>query len=79
MLGEAIRELRELRGLAPGELAEQAKLPSAQLAELEDGRLDPALELIAALARALGVRISEIFVRAEELSARGPAQEPESQ
>lgn len=75
MLGEAIRELREQHRLAAGELAVAAGLPPAQLAALEDGQLDPDLELIAAIARAIGVRLPEIFVRAEEIAARGPAQE----
>jgi transcriptional regulator with XRE-family HTH domain len=75
MLGEAIRELRERHRLTADELCTAAGLSSPQLAELEDGRLDPDLELIAAIARALGVRLSEIFVRAEQLAARDPTQE----
>jgi transcriptional regulator with XRE-family HTH domain len=76
MLGEAIRHLREQRRLTADELSAAVGLPTAQLAALERGRLDPELELIAALARALGVRPSEIFVRAERLAARDRAQEP---
>jgi transcriptional regulator with XRE-family HTH domain len=76
MLGEAIRELREQHRLTAGELCADAGVPPPKLAALEDGRLDPDLELIAAIARAIGVRTSEIFVRAEALSVRGPAQEP---
>jgi transcriptional regulator with XRE-family HTH domain len=75
MLGGAIRELREQHRLTADELCAAAGLSSAQLTALEDGRLDPDLELIAAIARALGVRLSEIFVRVEQLAARGPAQE----
>jgi transcriptional regulator with XRE-family HTH domain len=76
MLGDAIRELREQYRLTADDLCANAGLSPSQLAELEDGRLDPDLELIAAIARALGVRTSEIFIRAEQLAARGPAQEP---
>lgn len=76
MLGEAIRELREQHRLTTDELCTDARMSPAQLTDLEAGRLDPDLELIAAIARALGVRTSEIFVRAEQLAARGPAQEP---
>jgi transcriptional regulator with XRE-family HTH domain len=76
MLGEAIRELREQHRLTAHELATAVNLSTAQLATLEDGRLDPDLELIVAIARAIGVRPSEIFLRAEQLAARGPTQEP---
>ena len=76
MLGEAIRELRQQHRLTPEELCAAAGVSAPQLAALEDGRLDPDLELIAAIARAIGVRTSEIFVRAERLGAHGPAQEP---
>jgi transcriptional regulator with XRE-family HTH domain len=77
MLGEAIRELREHHRLTADELCAGAgqRLSPAQLAELEDGRLDPDLELIAAIARAIGVRTSVIFVRAEQLGVRDPEQE----
>jgi transcriptional regulator with XRE-family HTH domain len=76
MLGEAIRDLREQRRLTADELSAAVALPTAQLAALERGRLDPELELIVALARGLGVRPSKIFIRAEQLAARDPAQEP---
>ena len=75
MLGEAIRELRVRSNHSVRDLATICNVPPRRLAELEDGWLDPDLELIAAIARALGVRPSEIFVRAEQLAARDPAQE----
>jgi transcriptional regulator with XRE-family HTH domain len=75
MLGDAIRELREQHRLTADELCAAAGLSPPRLAELEGGRLDPDLELIAAIARALGVRPSEIFLRAEQLATRDPAQE----
>jgi len=79
MLGEAISQLREQSRLTGDDLCAEAGLSPAQLTELESGRLDPDLELIAAIARALGVRASEIFIHAEQLAAHGPAQEPEPQ
>jgi transcriptional regulator with XRE-family HTH domain len=76
MLGQAVRELRVRSNHSVRELATVCNMPPARLAELEDGWLDPDLELIGAIARALDVRPSEIFIRAEQLAARGPAQEP---
>jgi DNA-binding XRE family transcriptional regulator len=76
MLGQAVRELRMRSHRSVRDLATICKLSPRRLTELEDGWLDPDLELIAAIALAIGVRTSEIFVRAEQLTARGPAQEP---
>jgi transcriptional regulator with XRE-family HTH domain len=75
MLGKAIRELREQHRLTADGLCAATDVSPPQLAALENGRLDPDLELIAAIARGLGVRTSEIFVRAEQLATRGPAEE----
>jgi DNA-binding XRE family transcriptional regulator len=77
VLGHAVRELRVRSDRSVRNLATICKVSPTRLAELEDGWLDPDLELIAALARGLGVRPSEIFVRAEQLAARDPEQEPE--
>ncbi|HEY1833517.1 MAG TPA: helix-turn-helix transcriptional regulator [Solirubrobacteraceae bacterium] len=68
-LGLAIRELREQRGLQAGDLAAAAGVDLGRLEALEDGRLDPGFQLLLALAQAMGVRTSTIFVRAEELGS----------
>lgn len=61
----SIRNLATICGVSP-----------RRLAELEHGRLDPDLELLAALAQGIGVRLSEIFVRAERLTARESSRPP---
>jgi DNA-binding XRE family transcriptional regulator len=75
-LGQAVRELRVQSHRSVRNLATVCKVSAKSLAELEDGRLDPELELIAAIARGIGVRPSEIYVRADELAARAASKQP---
>jgi transcriptional regulator with XRE-family HTH domain len=70
ILGQAVRELRVERHRSIRNLAGACGVPPRRLAALEAGRLDPDLELLAALARGIGMRPAEIFVRAEELAER---------
>lgn len=68
-LGQAVRELRMQSHRSVRNLATICKVSPRRLAELEAGRLDPDLELIAAIAQGIGVRPSEIYVRADRLRA----------
>jgi transcriptional regulator with XRE-family HTH domain len=72
ILGQAVRGLRVRCHRSVRNLATVSGVSARRLAALEDGRLDPDLELLAALARGIGVRPSEIFVRAEQLAAGDP-------
>jgi transcriptional regulator with XRE-family HTH domain len=72
VLGQAVRELRVRSHQSVRDLATTCKVSPRRLTELEDGWLDPDLEMIAAIARGIGVRPSEIFVRAEQLAVRDP-------
>lgn len=67
LLGQAIRQVREQRGLSTGELAASLGIERERLDALEAGRLDPAYDLLLALAEGLGVRPSAFVIRAEEL------------
>jgi transcriptional regulator with XRE-family HTH domain len=68
-LGRAVREIRGERGMGVAQLAAAAGVDLRHIAALEAGRLNPAYELLLALAEALGVPASELVVRAEALSA----------
>jgi transcriptional regulator with XRE-family HTH domain len=68
-LGRAVREIRGERGMGVAQLAAAAGVDLRQIAALEAGRLNPAYELLLALAEALGVPASELVVRAEALLA----------
>jgi transcriptional regulator with XRE-family HTH domain len=69
-LGDAIREIRAQRGLSAGELAGATGVTPARLAALEEGRLDPDLDLLVALAESLGGTPAMLVLRAEELATR---------
>jgi transcriptional regulator with XRE-family HTH domain len=71
ILGQAVRELRMERHRSVRNLATLCGASPGRLAALEAGRLDPDLELLDALAQALGVTRSEIFLRAEQLTTGG--------
>jgi transcriptional regulator with XRE-family HTH domain len=66
-LGQAIRELREQRGVDAGDLAAAAGVDLKRVDALENGRLDPNFQLLVRLAQAMDVRTSAFFVRAEQL------------
>jgi len=68
VLGRAVREQREQRGLSQGELAASSGVQERRIIALEAGRLDPDFVLLFALARVLGVRAGALVLRAEELA-----------
>ena len=60
--GHRVRELRETRGLSQEELAFRAGVHRTYLDGIERGERNPALKNIAAIAEALGVTLSELFM-----------------
>lgn len=67
-LGQTIRELRHDRGLTIEELAASANLHPTYVSGIERGRNNPSWEKLQNLAAALGVRLSDIVLRAEALA-----------
>ena len=59
--GEKIRKLRRAKGLSQEELAFRAGVHRNYLGGIERGERNPALDNIAAIAKALGVDISELL------------------
>ena len=59
--GERIRELRTTRGLSQEELAFKCGVHRTYLGGIERGERNPSLRNISAIARALGVDLSELF------------------
>jgi transcriptional regulator with XRE-family HTH domain len=59
--GERVRELRRAKGLSQEELADLAGLHRTYLGGIERGERNPSLKNIAAISKALGVRLSELF------------------
>jgi len=61
-LSQVIRDLREKKGLTQEELAFKAKVTLGYVAQLELGlRKNPSLDVVRRLARALGVRLTELL------------------
>ena len=59
--GERVRELRRAKGLSQEELAFKANVHRTYLGSIERGERNPSLKNINAIARALGVSLSEFF------------------
>jgi DNA-binding XRE family transcriptional regulator len=60
-IGATVRRLRNSLGLTLGEVARRADLSAALLSRLENGGVSPSLESLAALTRALGVPLAQLF------------------
>lgn len=61
MFGHRLRHLRRSRGLTLGELAAKVARPASQLSLLENGKREPRLSLLQALAAALEVPVPELL------------------
>jgi XRE family transcriptional regulator, regulator of sulfur utilization len=70
-LGRAIRQLRDERGLKQWQLADAADVNRTEMSHLERGRSNPAWGTMRRIAAALGLPVSEIAARAEELEREG--------
>jgi transcriptional regulator with XRE-family HTH domain len=67
VLGRAIRQMREQRGMSADELAGATSIGRERVDALETGRLDPTYELLLALAEGLGIQPSALVILAEQL------------
>jgi transcriptional regulator with XRE-family HTH domain len=63
--GRAVREFRKEQRLSQEELGHRSGLHRNHIGGIERGELNPSLETIARLARALSTKPSELFCRAE--------------
>lgn len=64
--GRTLRTRRLSAGLTQERLAELAEITPIYVSELERGRYSPSLAVVERLARALGLRVSELMAAAEE-------------
>ena len=56
-----LRRLRTARAMSQADLAKRASLTRVYVTRLEAGRQDPSLSTINALAKALGVSVTELL------------------
>jgi transcriptional regulator with XRE-family HTH domain len=66
-LGEAIWRTRDERGFEQDDIAEQADLAIWQLSRLEHGQMNPSWGTVRRIAAALGLPMSELVARAEQI------------
>jgi transcriptional regulator with XRE-family HTH domain len=73
--GERLRRRRNAQGLKQRELGQAARMDSAQVSRYERGVIrEPSAEVLARLARALNVSVTEL--RGEQAERRQPALQP---
>ncbi len=66
-LGRATERLREQHAMTASELAAAAGIAPARLHALEAGEVDPAYDVLLALAEGLGVQVEQLVRLAREL------------
>jgi transcriptional regulator with XRE-family HTH domain len=66
-LGIVLRSLRLARGLSQNELAAKCRLDRAYVGAVERGEKSITVETAAKLASGLGIRLSDLFARLEQL------------
>ncbi len=59
-------ELRQAKGLRPGEFAKQVNISRAYLNKIERGRCNPSVNIAGRIAEALGESIEMVFLAAVE-------------
>jgi len=75
-LGALLREERRAAGLSQRDLAERTNVSNAYLSQVERGRHEPSLRVLAALTSALGVSLKTLLVRAGIIEAAHDEREP---
>lgn len=70
-IGEAIRLERERANLSQEVLARKARLSRGYVNRLERNAKSPTIQIFAAIAKALGLKGSELLARAEKLGIPG--------
>lgn len=65
-LGQRIREIRTLRGMTQGELAERVGFRASYFSQIENGGKGATLDTLAAVAAALGMTLSELVLGVDQ-------------
>jgi transcriptional regulator with XRE-family HTH domain len=66
-LGKRIRTLRKLKGFTQESLGEKAGISYKFIGEIERGEVNPSLNSLAQIAKALGIHVSELFPHEKEI------------
>ncbi len=65
-LSDTIKKVREAKGMSQKEVATALKMDASQYSKIENGKTDPSFTIVAKVAKALGVTLSELF-KADEI------------
>lgn len=65
--GTGVRQLRKRRKLTQTEVANRVGITATYLSQIETGQRNPTLAVVVGLARALGVKPSQLVARLDEL------------
>lgn len=65
-IGDKIKKYRVLQKMTQNELAKKANISRSYLADVENGRYNPSIEVLAAIADALNIPIDELFKNSNE-------------
>jgi transcriptional regulator with XRE-family HTH domain len=71
--GQAVRKLREARGVSQEDFADACNLDRTSISKIERGISNPTIKTVWLLAKALGKRPSEVFAETEVALAPGRA------
>lgn len=75
-LATALKQARQLAGLSGGELADRSGVSRAMISKVERGEAQPTAVLLARLATALGMTLSELVAQAEQGRLSRKADQP---
>ena len=67
-VGQIIRALREAHGHSQSAIADQANISRYYYSSIELGERNPTLLVLAQIAHALGITLSELIAQAEQLT-----------
>jgi transcriptional regulator with XRE-family HTH domain len=76
-LGEAIRQLRQKRGITQEDLAHEADITTGTLSLIERGHANPTWATVQEIANALDASVPKLASLAEKLSAKRNQSHPE--
>jgi transcriptional regulator with XRE-family HTH domain len=65
--GIGVRELRKRRKLTQSEVASRVGITATYLSQIETGQRNPTLAVVVGLARALGLKPSQLVARLDDL------------
>lgn len=67
LMGEVLRARRRAQGLTLRDLSSRARVSLSYISEIERGQKEPSSELLAALAEALEIPLSQVLLQVSDL------------